>query len=401
MFVIIFAVILLYSEIMKQPYVINIDSIILDDLRNRITKARWINDLDNRKWEAGTNAGYLKELCHYWANGFDWKKNETFLNSFSHFKVPVDGTAIHFVHEKGKGKKTVPLLLIHGYPDSFVRFLKVIPLLTAVEDDYSFDIIIPSIPGYGFSEIPTQPGMNLRRIASLFTKLMVDELGYSRFIVHGGDWGSGIAEQISLTNPENLEGIHLADIPWQHLFTIPPDVLTEPEKKYMQMGQQWSKSEGAYALIQSTKPQSLAFGLNDSPVGLAGWIVEKFHGWSDCNGDLETVFTKDEILTNLTIYWATQTINSAFRLYYEAGIALAQEKKNKEIKKVEIPTAVAVFPRDVTPPREYAERFFNVKQWTKMPRGGHFTAMEQPDLFAKDIRMFAKSLNKRRSTSLV
>jgi pimeloyl-ACP methyl ester carboxylesterase len=376
---------------MKQPYVINIDSVILDDLRYRLAKARWIDDIDNGKWETGTNADYLKELCHYWAHGFNWKKNEAFLNSFSHFKESVDGTNIHFIHEKGKCKKTVPLLLIHGYPDSFVRFLKVIPLLTAVDDDYSFDIVIPSIPGYGFSEIPTQPGMNLKRIASLFTKLMVEKLGYSDFIVHGGDWGSGIAEQISLTNPENLKGIHLADIPWMHLFTVPHDALSESEKKYISAGQE-SQTELGYAIIQSTKPQSLAYGLNDSPIGLAGWIVEKFYSWSDCNGNLETVFTRDEILTNLTIYWATQTINSAFRLYYETGIALKQEKKNKEIKKVEVPTALALFPRDLIPPREYAERFFNIKQWTKMPKGGHFTAMEQPDLFAKDIRTFAKSL---------
>jgi pimeloyl-ACP methyl ester carboxylesterase len=379
---------------MKQPFKINIDSSILDDLRNRLANTRWTNDVDNDKWETGTNAAYLKELCNYWANDFDWKKNEAYLNSFSHFTSSIDGMKIHFIHEDGKGKKKIPLLLIHGYPDSFIRFLKVIPLLTAADDDgFSFDLVIPSLPGYGFSEIPTQPGMNTKRIASLFTKLMVEELGYSNFIVHGGDWGSGIAEQISFNNPQNLKGIHLADIPWTHLFTISPDELTEPEKKYMQTGQQWSQTEGAYAFIQSTKPQSLAFGMNDSPVGLAAWLVEKFHGWSDCNGKLENVLTKDEILTNITIYWATQTINSAFRLYYEVGLALKEEKKkNKGIKKVEVPTGVALYPMDIKAPREFAERLFNIRQWTEMPKGGHFTAMEQPEMFAEDVRQFGKSL---------
>lgn len=378
---------------MKQPFKINIDQNILDDLRVRLSNTRWTNEVDNEKWEAGTNANYLKELCNYWAHDFDWRKNEAYLNSFSHFTSSIDGLKIHFIHENGKGKKKIPLLLIHGYPDSFIRFLKVIPLLTAADDDrFSFDLVIPSIPGFGFSEIPTQPGMNAQRIASIFTKLMVEELGYSGFIVHGGDWGSTIAEQIALNNPQYLKGIHLADIPWIHLFTIPPDQLTEPEKKYMQAGQQYSQAEGAYALIQSSKPQSLAYGMNDSPVGLAAWLIEKFHGWSDCNGNLENVFTKDELLTNCTIYWATQTINSAFRLYYEAGLAMKEQKKNAEIKKVEVPTEVAFFPKDLNAPREFAERLFNIQQWTEMPKGGHFTAMEQPELFANDIRKFGKSI---------
>lgn len=379
---------------MKHPYRISIDSSILNDLRHRLAKTRWINDITNDNWETGTNTTYLKELCSFWEHEFDWEKNETFLNSFSHFKTSVDGTGIHFIHEKGKGEKTIPLLLIHGYPDSFIRFLKVIPLLTATDKDgFSFDLVIPSLPGYGFSEIPTQPGMNSKRIASLFTKLMTEELGYSSFIVHGGDWGSGIAEQMALNNPQYLKGIHLADIPWYHLFTIPPDVLTESEKKYIQAGKQWSQTGGAYALIQSTKPQSLAYGLNDSPAGLAGWLIEKFYSWSDCHGKLENCFTKDELLTNITIYWATQTINSAFRLYYEAVVLMQQLSKNKEIRKVEVPTGVAIFPKEMVPtPREFAERIFNVQQWTEMPMGGHFTAMEQPDLFSQDIRKFAKSL---------
>jgi len=380
---------------MKQPYVINIDVSILDDLRHRLAMTRWTNDINNDNWKTGTNTTYLKELCYYWLHDFDWKKNEAFLNSFSHFKTAIDNEGIHFIHEKGKGKTSVPLLLIHGYPDSFMRFLKVIPLLVAPDDDgFSFDVVVPSIPGYGFSDIPTSPGMNPKRIASLFAKLMTEELGYSSFIVHGGDWGSTIAEQIAVNNSQILKGIHLTDIPWRHLFSISPDALTASEKKYVQTGQQWSQTEGGYAVIQSTKPQSLAYGLNDSPVGLAAWLIEKFFSWSGCDGKLENTFTKDELLTNLTIYWATQTITSAVRLYYEAAVSIQQEEKSMEIKKVEVPTGVAIFPQDVVPaPREFAERLFNVQQWTEMPRGGHFTAMEQPDLFAGDVRKFAKLLS--------
>jgi pimeloyl-ACP methyl ester carboxylesterase len=378
---------------MIQPYTIKIDSSVLDDLHRRLATTRWTNDINNDTWQTGTNATYLKELCDYWWRDFDWKKNEDYLNSFSHFKTSVDGTGIHFIHEKGKSKKTVPILLIHGYPDSFMRFLKVIPLLTAADEHgLSFDLVIPSIPGYGFSEIPNETGMNPQRIATLFTKLMKDELGYSNFIVHGGDWGSGIAEQIAIDNPKDIKGIHLTDIPWYHLFNIPADKLTEAEKKYRQAGMQWNQTEGAYAILQSSKPQSLGYGLNDSPVALAGWLIEKFYAWSDCNGNLESIFTKDELLTNLTIYWATQTINSALRLYYESAV-VRQQKMGKETRKLEAPTGVATFPKDMVPaPREFAERIFNVQQWTEMPRGGHFTAMEQPDLFAKDIREFATAL---------
>lgn len=379
---------------MKQPFRINIDTSILDDLRNRLANTRWTNELNNDKWHLGTNANYLKELCDYWQHKYNWKKNEDLLNSFSHFKTSVDGTGIHFIHEKGKGKKSVPLILVHGYPDSFVRYLKIIPLLTAADkDDFSFDLVVPSIPGYGFSEIPKEPGMNQQRIAELFTKLMTEELSYPNFIVHGGDWGSGITEQMALNSPQHLKGIHLTDIPWYHLFAIPNDGMTEKEKKYMQDGQQWSQTEGGYAMILSTRPQSLGYALNDSPVGMAGWMTEKFFNWSDCNGDLESVYTKDELLTNLTIYWATQTIQSANRLYYEAAAATRQFIQKKEIRRVEVPTGVAIFPKDMVPaPREFAERIFNIQQWTEMPRGGHFTAMEQPELFAEDIRKFAKNL---------
>lgn len=377
---------------MAHAFPITIEPAILNDLRSRLQNTRYTNSFNNDKWGKGTNEPYLKELCSYWAEGFDWKKQEAYLNTFSHFKTTIDGTGIHYIHEKGKGSRKVPLLLIHGFPDSFVRFLKVIPLLTAADDDgFSFDLVIPSLPGFGFSDIPHEPGMNHQRMAGLFARLMKNELGYSQFIAHGGDWGSSITEQVALSNPHDLTGIHLTDIPWYHLFTIPPNDLTEEEKKYLQTGQQWSKTNGAYGMIQSTRPQSLGYGLNDSPAGLAGWIIEMFYHWSDCKGRLENVFTKDELLTNLTIYWATQTIHSAINLYYEAAALLAQGSTQTAINKVELPTAVAIFPKDLVPaPRAFAERIFNVQQWTEMPAGGHFAAMEQPALLANDIRRFAK-----------
>jgi pimeloyl-ACP methyl ester carboxylesterase len=380
---------------MKKRFQIEIPESVLNDLRSRLASTRWTDEMENFNWEYGTNKPYLKELCNYWHDKFDWAKQEELLNSFQHFKSIVDGVELHYIHQKGEGEHLIPLLLIHGYPDSFVRFLKIMHLLTqADENGFSFDLIIPSIPGYGFSGIPATPGMNAGQIADLFSVLMTKELGYTKYIAHGGDWGSSITEQLALHHPGSLSGIHLTEIPFIHLFTIPHDELTPAEKKYLETGKQWQQTEGGYAMIQSTKPQTLAYGLNDSPAGLAAWIIEKFRSWSDCNGDLESCFTKDELLTNLTIYWATQTINSAFRLYYESAIAMAKQTK-AEWKKIEVPTAIAMFPKDIiNAPKDFAYRFFNVQQWTEMPKGGHFAAWEQPKLLADDIRKFAAEILK-------
>ncbi|MBC7934710.1 MAG: epoxide hydrolase [Rhizobacter sp.] len=387
---------------MKKSFKINIKQSILDNLKTRIANTRWPDEIENSKWEYGTNKTYLKELCEYWQNTFDWKKQEDYLNSFAHFKTTVDGISLHYIHLKGEGTKSIPLLLTHGYPDSFVRFLKIIPLLTkADKNDLSFDVIIPSIPGFGFSDIPTEPGMNKKRIAALFTKLITEDLGYGKFVAHGGDWGAGIAEQIALYNAESLLGIHLTDIPFEHGMIEPKDA-SSSEKKYFEAIKKWQMTEGAYAMIQSTKPQTLAYGLNDSPVGLAAWIIEKFKSWSDNDGDIETYFTKDELLTNLTIYWATETINGAMRIYNEAMKAMMNAMYNPLVKlnpfdktgdKSEVPAAFAIFPKDIsTPPKDLANRFFNVQQWTEMPEGGHFAAMEQPELLAEDIRKFVTNL---------
>jgi pimeloyl-ACP methyl ester carboxylesterase len=372
-----------------EPFMISISPYVIDDLRERIGRARWPDEVGGSGWRYGANEEYLKCLCTHWANGFDWKEQEERLNWLHHFRTNIDGTGIHFIHEKGKGRKRMPLLLIHGWPDSFARFLKLIPLLTAEgEEGISFDLVIPSIPGFGFSDRPAEPGMNFTRIADLFGRLM-RELGYNQYMIHGGDLGSAIAEQLAIGFPEDVIGLHLTEVPYQHFYSLKPEELTEAEKKYIEAGQQWQMREGAYNLLQSTKPQTLAYALNDSPIGLAAWVIEKFYSWTDHPGDLEKVYTRDELLVNLTIYWATQTAGSAARLYYEAMHSQYRTANGR----LDIPTAICLPPKDlVTAPREFGERFFNILQWTELGSGGHFIQMERPDAIAVDLFHFATKL---------
>ena len=375
---------------MIHPFQIQISPAIVEDLKQRLSRTRWADQIENREWEYGTNLNYLKSLCDYWQHGFDWEKQEKKLNNFHHFKANINGTDIHFIHEKGEGTNSFPILLTHGFPDSFIRFTKLIPLLTrADENGFSFDVIVPSIPGFGFSDKPIKSGTNPEVVAELFGELIINELGYQHFIAHGGDWGSSISEAIAFRYPKNVKGIHLTDLPFHHLFTLKADQLSVAEKRYLEAGQKWQLIEGGYAIIQSTAPQTVAYGLNDSPAALASWIIEKFYRWSDCHGDLDHCYTKDELLTNITIYWATQTINSAMRMYYETMKFPSRNSNNK----VELPVGLALFPKDlVIPPREFADRFFNVRQWTEIPKGGHFAALEQPDLLAKEIRKFVSAI---------
>lgn len=389
---------------MKKPFTINIQQPVIDDLQKRLAATRWTSETENEKWQQGTNKSYLKKLCAYWQNNFDWKKQEAYLNSFHHYKTTIDDVGLHFIYEKGEGKNNFPLLLMHGFPDSFIRFHKLIPLLTkADENDFSFDVIVPSIPGYGFSDIPKEEGMNPKKIAGLFTAFMTKELGYEKFAAHGGDWGSSISEQLAFHHSKHVSCIHLTEIPYHHIFTIAEKDLSKNEKKYLETGKKWQMTEGGYAIMQSTKPQTLGYGLNDSPAGLAAWIIEKFYRWSDNDGNLENAFTKDELLTNLSIYWFTQTINSAVRLYYETMKVMMNEQYNPLVKhnpfnktKTEVPTAFAIFPKDLIPaPKEFAERFFNVQQWNKMKKGGHFAALEEPEALAGDIRKFVMKFGRK------
>ena len=380
-----------------QPFQVNVPQATLDDLRERLARTRWPDEVEGAGWDYGTNLQYMKELADYWQHTYDWRKQEAELNTFAHFKADIDGVGIHFIHERGKGPNPTPILLLHGWPDSFYRFHKVIPMLTdparyGGDPADSFDVIVPSLPGFGFSDRPNASGMRSTRTAELLGRLMTDVLGYRRYAAAGGDIGSRVTRLLALAHPEFLAGIHLTDIGFPREIAFPPD-LSNPsraEQQFLGSVQGWFMQEGAYAMLQSTKPQTLVYGLNDSPAGLAGWIVEKFRAWSDCGGDIEQRFSKDELLTNIMIYWVTETISSSARLYYEDSHMAPQLQPGQHI---DVPAGVATFPKDLTqPPRELGERFLRVERWTEMPRGGHFAALEEPELLAKDMRAFFHDL---------
>ncbi len=369
---------------------INISDEVLNDLKYRLEHIRWPDQLEGDGWERGTDINYLQSLVSYWRHQFDWRAQEAELNRFSQFKCNVEGIDIHFVHEHGKGPNPMPIILTHGWPDSYIRYKKIIPLLTdpasyggKAED--SFDVIVPSLPGFGFSSSPKHSGVNNYYVSELWAKLMTEELGYSKFAAAGGDIGSGVTRYLALNHPEILTGIHLTDIGIiRNLMASHDDAeLSEEELQYKKNTPTWISNEGAYMAIQSTKPQTLAYGLSDSPVGLAAWIIEKFRGWSDCNGDLQKRYSMDELLTNIMIYWVTNTIGSSINTYYENTHSLPP------MGRIDVPTGLALFPADILlPPKEWVHRNLNITRFTTMPNGGHFTAMEEPEIFAEEIKAF-------------
>lgn len=374
-----------------QPYTIDVPQAVLDDLQKRLKRTRWADAVEGDGWDYGTNLDYLKELVAYWQNGFDWRRQEAALNQFAHYRAEIDGVGVHFIHEKGKGPNPTPILLLHGWPDSFYRFYKIIPMLTdpasyGGDASQSFDVIVPSLTGFGFTDRPTQRGSGMAYMDNLLFKLMTDVLGYRQFGVHGGDTGSPQAQYMAIHHPEAVTGVHLMDIGYHATTGVDPSRLTKEEQDYFQMLEQAGYSGGAYAIVHGFKPQSLAYGLNDSPAGLAAWIIEKYQAWSDLgeSGDLESAYTKDELLTNLTIYWVTQTINSSIRNYYE-GFHQSEISYDDYVK---TPVGVIVFPANLPPPRVLAERTLNVKRFTEAPRGGHFAALETPEILVDDIRAF-------------
>jgi pimeloyl-ACP methyl ester carboxylesterase len=356
-----------------EPFRIAVPDAVLDDLRERVARTRWPTTVEGVGWDRGTDPAYLRELVAYWADGYDWRNQEGALNELSHFR----SRGLHFVHQRAAAADALPVLLLHGWPDSFLRYVKVLPLLTDVH------VVVPSLPGFGFSDPPTEPGQATRpamadRLAALMT-----ELGYQRFAVSGGDIGSATAEALALRHPDRVVGVHLTDVPFWHLFTLDPGELSPAERDFLVAGQDWARREGAYQQMQSTKPTTAAYGLADSPAGLAGWIVEKLRAWSH----EFAVFTPDEVLTHVTLYWVTNTIGSSFGPYVERPTG------DQGSGRVEAPTAVSTFPGEpVRGPREYAERFFAVRRWVEHDRGGHFAALEVPDLFAGDLRAFLADL---------
>ncbi|MCM3313998.1 epoxide hydrolase family protein [Shouchella rhizosphaerae] len=373
-----------------ERFQIQVSDEILNDLQYRINHIRWPDQLENADWERGTELNYLKSLVSYWRDHYDWRAQEAKLNRFSQFRCKIDGIDVHFVHERGKGPDPLPLILTHGWPDSYLRYHKIIPLLTdpashGGNPEDSFDVIVPSLPGFGFSSRPKHLGVNNFRVAEMWAKLMTEKLGYSKFAAAGGDMGSGVTRYLAANHPEQLYGIHLTDIGIIRDLIASSDqgTLSEEERQYKNKASAWMAQEGGYMSIQSTRPQTLAYGLSDSPVGLAGWMTEKFRSWSDCNGDLAQKFSEDELLTHIMVYWVTNTIGSTAHMYYDNAHSLPP------IGYIEVPTGLALFPADILlPPKEWAMRNLNVTRWTSMPRGGHFTALEEPELFADDIRAF-------------
>ncbi len=373
------------------PFEIAFPEADLEDLAARLARTRMPDQIPGTGWSYGTDYGYLTELLAYWRDKFDWRAAEARLNRLPHFKTHIDDHEIHFVHARSKHEDALPLLISHGWPGTVVEFLKVIDPLIDPEAhggraEDAFHVIAPSLPGYGFSEPTKRTGIGPVEIAAMWKQLMA-RLGYARYGAQGGDWGAIVTTCLGLADPEHLAGIHL-NMP----FTLPPpegpEGLSEAELADLAELAVWNEKEAGYQRIQGTKPQSLGMALNDSPAGLACWITEKFHGWTDCDGQIENVLTKDELLTNIMVYWLTGTITSSTRLYYEVfsnPLAMATLVG----KKVEVPTGVARFPREIMRfPRKWVEKSYNVTHWTAFPKGGHFAAMERPEDFVGDVRKF-------------
>lgn len=378
------------------PFTIQVEEQVIADLRARIHQTRWPDQIPGIGWEQGTDLDELRQLLGYWADEFDWRAQERELNRFHHFRAELDGVHIHFVHERARGGLGIPLILTHGWPSSFIDLLPVVPFLTDPAAHGiagpAFDVVIPSLPGYGFSERPARTGINYRYTAALWHRLMRG-LGYARYGAGGGDFGAGVATFMALDDPAPLLGLHLST--WEIApYTGPGSrPLSEAERTFLEHNEAFWQVEGGYKAIQSTIPQTLGYGLNDSPAGLAAWILEKWRSWGDTGGDLTARFSRDFLLTNLTIYWVTQTITPSMRDYFDNrwfGVRLGPADF------VQVPTGIAVFAHHFAdegePPRELAERLYNVRQWTPMRSGGHFASAEEPELLVRDIATFFAAL---------
>jgi pimeloyl-ACP methyl ester carboxylesterase len=378
-----------------EPFSIPYSEEAVDDLRARLARTRWPDEIPGSGWEYGIGLDYMREICHYWREQFDWKAQVEKLSTLHHYRYTTQGIGIHFIHERGRGPAPMPLVITHGWPGSFLEMLKIIPLLSdpasyGGDPADSFDVVVPSLPGFGFSDRPAQRGMNTFRIAELWAGLM-QELGYQRFAAQGGDFGANVSTILGLRQADHVLGIHLNYIPGSYKPALGAgSKLTEAEQAFLKDEERWYDEWGAYAHIQRTTPQTVAYGLNDSPAALAAWILEKFRDWADCDGDLERRFTKDELLCNVTLYWMTETIHSSCRLYREASQAPLHFAKGDY---VHVPCGVAFFPKEAPfPPRTWVERGYNIQRWTDMPSGGHFAAAEEPELLVKDVREFFRGL---------
>lgn len=382
-----------------RPYQINVTEDQIADIRQRLLSTRLPSALDGDSWEDGTSLSFMRELCTYWHDRFDWKTQEIRLNLLPHFQAEIDGLSIHFIHQTGSGPAPLPLVLTHGWPGSFLEMERIIPLLAdpgshGGDPDDAFHVVVPSLPGYGFSQAPISGGIGSYEIAGIWLKLM-NGLGYDRFGAQGGDIGAGVSTWLAHRFPGSLAGLHLNYIPGSFRPPLgePEPPVTTQEQAFLDRAAHWTGTEGAYAHLQGTKPQTLAYSLTDSPVGLAAWIVEKFRSWSDCGGDVLKAVPIDTLLTEISIYWFSRTLDASLRLY--------KEGRNRPMhftsgQRIIPPLGVAVFAKELPmPPRSWVERVYNVTRWEEIPVGGHFAAMEQPERLANEIRSHFRALRMR------
>jgi pimeloyl-ACP methyl ester carboxylesterase len=377
-----------------ETFAIDVGDDVLSDLRARMRHTRWPPPAPGTHWQQGTDLDFLQKFLEHWAEPFDWRKAEIELNSFRQFRAAIDGVRVHFVHERARRRPGIPLILTHGWPSAFIEYLPLVPLLTDPAahgiDGPSFDLVIPSLPGYGFSGRPAHA--NYRTVAHLWHRLM-RALGYERYGAGGGDFGAGVTTLMALDQPQPLIGIHLSNLELSPYLGEGTRPLSPAERAYLAQRQDWDSRERGYTAIQSTKPQTLGYGLHDSPAALAAWIVEKWRSWGDTGGDVERRFSREFLLRLVTLYWVTGTITTSMRDYFDnrwRGVTLGRDDF------VRVPTGIARFAKQFVfegePPREWAERLYDVRRWTPMPRGGHFAAVEEPDLLARDIATFFADL---------
>lgn len=384
-----------------EPFQIAIPDHDIDDLRQRIRASRWAPATPSPAWQQGADPAWLRELADYWATHFDWRAAERKLNQQPQFIADVDGQRVHFVHRRGNGLSPYPLVVTHGWPGSFFEFHLLLDQLCdpgsfGADPADAFDVVVPSLPGFAFSAAPAQGGTSSFQVADLWVSLMRG-LGYERFGAQGGDIGAGVSVALAARHPQAVEGIHLNFLPssYEPAIGAAQQPLTIAEENFLREKAEWALLEGGYAHMHSTKPQTLAASLNDSPIGLAAWIAEKFRAWSDCDGEIERVFSKDDLLTNISLYWHTQTIGTSMQMYWENRL---QPMRFAGAPRVVPPVGFAHFPRELShPPRSWIERTFDVVQWTDMPGGGHFAAMEKPGLLATEIRRFFRPLRAQKS----
>jgi pimeloyl-ACP methyl ester carboxylesterase len=372
-----------------RPFTIRVDDEVLQDLQQRLSRTRFTDEIPGTGWTYGTDRAYLRELVEQWRRDYDWREWEARLNEFDQYMTEIDGLDMHFIHQRSKHPDALPLIVVHGWPGSFVEFYKIIGPLTdpvayggRAED--AFHVVCPSLPGFGFSEKPSEPGWSVGRMAGVMAELM-QRLGYERYGAQGGDWGAGVARWLGTYDSQHVAGIHLNFLPGAIAQGVanPSEGVTAEELARWERRRAELEPHRAYGSIQGTRPQTLGAALNDSPAGLAAWIVDKFWAWSDHGGDLDNSFSKDELITNVMIYWVTETAPSAARIYFERDNYQGDRSPGR------VPVGCALFPQEINvPPRKWVEAQLNVVHWTEMPRGGHFAALEQPQLLVDDVRAF-------------